>query len=314
MSEVLYHRMDNGGYLETSDSLIVSNLTQTSWGQRYPYNTKFPISPIYYSGYNQPPTGCVAVAVSQLLYYLFTQKNLSMGIYMDVSMDGTYSGPSFSPSLTKDQYVMNPPYWGGVSLYSTVENSGTQRVQDVMLVVGEGVHMIYNVRWGSSNIIHARSYLSSIGISSTLMSYDFQVVVSELMDGFPIYIRAYDPIEETGHAWLVDGYGKTIVNYYLEYIWETVDPSDPDFDYESGDLYLSEEEAEELGIYDGMTDVVNTGRSVSDYLLMNLGWNGLGKTTKYYEPQASAYWDVFDSYNYVDDIMILCNYNFPERD
>ncbi|MCC8072210.1 MAG: C10 family peptidase [Bacteroidales bacterium] len=142
-------------------------LLSTNWGQNYGYNKYIP-------GYNSSypalrPTGCVAVAVGQIMK--FHQKPT------------TYA-------------------WS-----SMPDNSASDITASLLYDVAEAVHTQYGDTASSSNYVYAQSALKNFGYSkAAYTSYTWAKTRDEVASGRPLYMRGTDSATNSGHAWVCDGY------------------------------------------------------------------------------------------------------------
>ena len=318
----LFHKIvcedDYPSYIVQLYYSSINHLVNARWGQgdsTHPWNNKIPVN----SFSQRPPLGCVSVAVSQLLYYLHQEKNLDLGLYEDVVMDGYYTDYSqdvqeyfFHPSLTKSQYDQSSTRWDNMPTDANGSSTSMSYAQDLMLVVGQGVNMFYTIDESSSNIINTKSYLSTIGINCTKSYYNSDIIVPSIQNGFPVYARASNS-QGGGHAFLIDGYHIKESRIYEYYRWEKVYPSDPDFSPVYGDDYLTPDEVANLGyeIYDGQEGYFLAETSYPEYLMINWGYDGLGHGSEYFNSD-SASWPI-GSTNYTYNKQILYNFSFPTR-
>ena len=155
-------------------------MLDTEWGQWIPYNNKV------WSVYGFCPTGCVAVALAQIMKY--------------------HEKPQ-----TYDWDAMPP----------AANNSNVEEVSQLMYDIGLGVDMIYTEEKAETTPDKAVAYLRSIGYNNaSLVSHSANTVKTQIHNYRPVYmggIRLDANNERIGHAWVCDGYrenyGRTA--YYL---------------------------------------------------------------------------------------------------
>lgn len=159
-------------------------LLQTTWGQRYPYNTLIE---------NNPPTGCVAVATAQIMRYHEWPNSFNWNIM-----------PNFA--FTVDT--------GSLEIANLMYELG----------LPENLDMNYTPTGSGANSQNARRTLvDNYGYSPSAIyaPYEFNTVRQEiLMYNRPVYMDGYHSSETTGwwlweqttysdgHAWVCDGYKK----------------------------------------------------------------------------------------------------------
>ena len=155
-------------------------MLDTEWGQWIPYNN------IVWDVYGFCPTGCVAVALAQIMKY--------------------HEKPQ-----TYDWDAMPP-----VADYYNAEE-----VSQLMYDIGLGVGMIYTETEAETTPDKAVAYLRSIGYNNaSLVSHSANTVKTQIHNYRPVYmggVRLNANNERKGHAWVCDGYeenyGRTA--YYL---------------------------------------------------------------------------------------------------
>ena len=314
----LFHKVVTGQSIQSEYLEQIGNLTYTSWKQTYPYNTKIPQIEVEGQNY-QPRIGCVSLAIGQLLYYLHFEKNLSLGLYEDVSMSGTTScdslGYYLNYSLSKSQFVLNSTHWN-MALYSSAETQQTINVQDFLLVIGEGVNMRYEPFGSRSDSTLASIYLNSINIQHEMTSYSSASVASEIRNGYPLIIFAQLSSSNIGHCWLIDGYGCKRNTTYENFYWEVVYPSDPSFYPIYGDEYLRQSDLQAYGqpVYGGMEESIPIGVQISEYIMMNWGAGGQGLGSEYYDVSTNAYWPYIDETpSFGRAKRMIHNYSYPTQ-
>ncbi len=181
---------------DTYSSQTVGPLLQTTWGQGQPYNYLCPAGT--YDGYHKP-TGCVATAMAQVMYYWKTPATYNWGIM----------------PLTYNNY--------GISYRGNLD------VSQLMLDVGSSVDMLYhdpssNGTGGSYpapfNLVPPRigpiscttAFKNTFGYgSSTEGNFDWNRVVSNLNIGEPVLLSGDTNTE--GHEWVCDGWEQENYNW-----------------------------------------------------------------------------------------------------
>lgn len=124
------------------------HLMTTTWGQMNPWNAKCP-SYTYLGVLHHCPTGCVATAMSQILYYLHNNIEKPNGLYHTVG----FSNPSLSSyngTFYRSNYTEPSSRWEDMPLEKTGSNTGY--VADLMIDVGNRVHMTYTVNGSYASI------------------------------------------------------------------------------------------------------------------------------------------------------------------
>lgn len=189
----------------------------TKWGQRSPWNNHLPI----YSGNTRYATGCVAVAVSQLLYYYHNVIGAPSGLYHNITItDWTYHSATpdttahYTSTLSRENYTNNSSRWDQMildqteySIFSPLSIIGAGYVSDLMVDVGNRVQMRYEAdgSGATSDILKAQAALPYYGLDGTFGYFNSSPVVANLKQARPLYMTGYDTVLDDGHAWVVDG-------------------------------------------------------------------------------------------------------------
>lgn len=257
-------------------------LVITQWGQGRPWGNKLPV----YSGSNHYPTGCVAVALSQLLYYYNHKIGVPSGLYHNVIISGwdlyhdwanNYS--YYKSTLTRSGMTDPSNRWNNMLLSSndTSHERKSSYVSDLMVDVGNRVDMEYDATGSGSGSTFDKAYsaLAYYGLQATAGPFQETEVESSLTNGCPLYIRGGKPLGGGGHAWVLDGFIQYTYTEVDTYIWLI------GYSAQWGGEGKTQEEAREAGEAagydkpeDGMTttEIVNYGPYKQYH--MNWGWDG----------------------------------------
>lgn len=205
-------------YPEVYDSS--QRFTTTNWSQGSPYNSFCPYKTI---GSGRAPAGCVPIAGAQMLYFLHNH----------------FDTPATAPS---EAYCN-----GNIDEYSWEQTNYTTDIWDLMkengiyaapLIADVGRRL--NVVFGNSGTSAYTSDLVSnvfepYGINCDYLSYDEDVLKSNLMDSIPVLLSAstyvqIDGVTETvGHAFIADRYKRerTVTENYYVWVYDFYPPSTP---------------------------------------------------------------------------------------
>jgi len=185
-----------------SDSFIsrdyreVSPLISANWDQGGQWNDMCP---------EQTLVGCVAVAMSQVMYYW---KNPIQGAGY-----AAYYLQNYGPiSINFEEYIYD--------FNNMQDNNATPESQLLLYHAGVAVHMDYS-HWGSGAsvcwegpsaqdaLINNFNFIEDTACD-TRINYDdegwFEMLVEQLDNGWPMIFRAYGENDGPGHAWNIDGY------------------------------------------------------------------------------------------------------------
>ncbi len=203
---------------KTTKTTSVSPLVPTSWNQSPNYNDLCPYDASACSGCNfHSPTGCVATAMAQVMYYWKwpghgTGSNSYYSSYGELSADfgsTTYNWGAMSPT-SAGPYVDTLMYQAGVSV-----NMGYGSSESGAWVVGGAPS-------SQAAFLANFCYSSSIGsIDRSVSDADFlSAIEGELDAGRPVIYTGFGPVG--GHAWVVDGYDASN-NFHCNFGWGGAD-------------------------------------------------------------------------------------------
>ena len=198
----------------------IEPLLTCKWGQGSPYNLKCPVS----NG-QHCLTGCVATALSQVMYYYKWPERTTQDIPgYTLNINGVETEIPAVPAGTEfDWDNMLPAYYGGEATEAQQEAVAT-----LMSVVGTALNMSYNT--GESTAI-----INYIGdVSQTYFGYSenqkffFRVetekwdelIYNELAAGHPVIYSGTENNSSVGHTFVVDGYDGDRL-FHVDWGWET---------------------------------------------------------------------------------------------
>lgn len=300
------------------------HLLSTEWGQggdNWPYSGWNVNTPYAWdntrNNYYHCPTGCVAVSMSQILYYLHYQLNKPTGLYHTVSSTGyIYDSNNYNVSFSKSNYVDPSPRWDQMA--HNFFDINTSYVADLMADVGNRVGMTYSLT--SSGAFPSTSAFNSFGITCLANNYNSSYVLSELDNNIPVLVSAYahsyttgilwwkETHYDDGHSWVIDGYQKQGTSYIYNYVWDLLsydpmyDNPDPNNPYVES---ISYDDGNAMGLYDSKTES-DANNYYSTFLLMNWGWDGDSDNVIFsiYPTGADAPWNVNGHYFQYQQSMI----------
>lgn len=257
----------------------VPHLLNTKWGQGHPWNYKCPYGFDGEGTMVTCPTGCTAVAMAQVIYYMHYFKGKPSGLYHDIECNGvSYNKDNYNITFSRGGYTENSPRWDLMAhnRYGT----STNYVGDLMMDVGNRVEMTYSG-------IGSGAFPSSEGFSHYSLTckngdYSVSTVNTNLNNGLPVIVVAYAnkyktgmwPFKKTryseGHTWVIDGKVEHRKIFKKHYYWTLTDEiRDTDMDiypYIEKEYFIPD-------VYEGMPYSENR-IEVSNYYLMNWGYDG----------------------------------------
>ena len=175
----------------------------THWDQGYPYNAKCPLI-----GEDRTVTGCVATAMSQIMYYHKWPEQTKKRI------------PAYTTaSISIPAIDITPIDWDNMSPYYRL-SGGTetinQAVANIMLLAGCSVKMNYGLGASSAAAREASKTLVDYFDYKSSISYELrknytskvwnQKIYNEISNGRPVIYGGQG--SGGGHAFIIDGYDK----------------------------------------------------------------------------------------------------------
>lgn len=293
------------GQIVKSDSLsTVDHLLTTTWGQKYPWNVNCPIDP---SSSTYCPTGSVAVAMAQILYYLHFSMGIPSGLYHQlIPTFGLYNDYWKIDSIVRSNYTDPSPRWSAMPLGKN--GSNTQYVADLMLDIGERVHMkYYPLR---SEATPGTIPFIAYGIDAGSSGYSYSSVKACLDNEVPVMIIANDLIQQRTHAWVIDGYydRKQVIDYVYEWRLALYGSQD----WLDADLHISQNAMPSFdpNMFDGKFEIIR--RTITtQYLLMNWGWDEDNDSIALNDGHYSIICDWYaNGYHFTDNPWVI--YSFAE--
>ena len=256
----------NVGVTSDTTTLVQGPFTKTLWDQGNPWNRYSPLKSN--SNSVRAPSGCVAVALGQLLYYLqddsgWWQCPIPLGATIsgnvnnyNISFSQTYSAAIWSAmALTIDEYNSGD---------ELDPNSPTSLVSLLLAWIGKNVGMQYGENSSGANSANAIAWAKSeFGMDyQSYNDYSSSIVIEELKEKqSPIYVsagRQLWPSRVSRHAFLLDG-------FMTETIADTVH-------YVAAPLSATPEELAQYTIEDATHIIIYTTDNY--FVHMNWGWGG----------------------------------------
>lgn len=277
-------------------STLVPHLIATKWGQDYPWNTKTPIGLDANGSVVHSPTGCSAVAMAQVVYYMNRYVGEPQFLYHYIQVFGNCLDPD-NPTyeLARGDFVTSSNRWYQMATcQADTLSKSAEYVCDLMLDIGDRIGMEYT---GTGSGAWPSSYGFSffdLGCSSQT-SYSSSLVKSNLNNSLPVIVVAWglDSGVLSGHTWLIDGLVKKTTIYRHLFHIEYSDQWMHSFEY-------FESEAQMLQRYPNGYDGYSWEEllpSEVEYFLMNWGYDG-DYDNGYYSTASSSVWSSNLDYQY----------------
>lgn len=196
----------------TSFSVNSGPIVSTKWGQGSPWNNKMPTI----LG-DHCPSGCLPVAVAQVLYYFNSSISTPDDLWHNVSIQSTSTCSTHGGllvSLNKSNHTTNSNRWYDMPLNKYGNN--TDYVSNLMLDLGERLNIHYYT-YGSGgfyNLGGTIPNLSLCGITCYTSPYSFNNVKFDIIDNKPLMIGAgTNTYDLGGHIWVIDGCREYTLKY-----------------------------------------------------------------------------------------------------
>ncbi len=258
----------------------IPHLIQTKWGQGAPWNYKI------INGY---PTGCVAVAVSQMLYFLHNKIGVPKGLYHQIIPNFVWNNYGYYYALNANRmdYNSDSHRWSQMTktAIDSKRTTNTDYVGDLMVDVGDHLGMKYTPTgsWASDD----QSIFSYFDIECGVHTYDYNLVTESLDKEMPVIIFAQKENSNEGHAWIIDGYRdySNISDYQYKWVLMPPDSLDYHFKYDQDidiDHIFTEKEKQKYFPNLVEDEIVHEYSCYYErHLKMNWGYDGEGDDGKY---------------------------------
>ena len=195
----------------TASTEVIAPLLTTRWNQDYPYNLYCP---------DNCPTGCVATAMAQVMYYHRWPQDATAVIPAYTSYSNSYTRPEL-PSTTFDWDNMKNSYNYGSS------QASREAVAQLMLYLGQAIEMDYTPSGSGAQtyilpwiINQYFGYSNSAWVADradfSMGEWD-ELLLDELRAQRPVLYTGYTCNWE-GHAFVCDGYDGAGM-YHINWGW-----------------------------------------------------------------------------------------------
>lgn len=219
-------------------------LLKSQWTQDYPYNQLCPRDPYYSNAYSY--AGCPAIAMGQIINYLQTTQDTRFTDEDDYYHN--YAGRKYY--IDDDWESLQFPSFPQLNEYLDSIDAIWQRGEDlpdllkaaVVFACGTACKQIYTAEGsGTFYVDQAYEAYKRFGFEDCLLFREpteemFEILISNLQDGYPAHMAVENPEGTVGHNVVVDGYresdGKFHVNFgYGGSLDNWYDIPDPNFYY-----------------------------------------------------------------------------------
>ena len=193
--------------------MLISN-----WAQGQPFNQQCPTFTNASGNTEYCPTGCVATAMSQILYYYQSNYGSTAIPAYTSSKDNFVNERPALPATKFNYAIMNPWYDNAANT-----SAGAQETAKLLKYCGQSVVMKYG-KSTSSATSQCSAFVKYFGFDKgarQLARTDYtaaeweNIVYSELANGRPVYISARKA--KGGHAFICDGYENGL--FHINWGW-----------------------------------------------------------------------------------------------
>lgn len=293
LSDVNFEKMPSAN----KTTAAVSPLLTCTWGQGMPYNNQCPGNA---SG--KAVTGCVATAMSQLMYY-HKHPQMGNGSQTESNDFGTYT-------VNYESAVYD---WANMA-DALPSNSTNTQVPKICYHAGISVDMDYGLSSsGASSGDAATAFGTRFGYSNGGLidesSYTYTnwktYLKGKLDNNLPLYMRGSGP--DGGHAWVCDGYDASDY-FHMNWGWyggsngyfSVGDLSPGSYTFDDGNQVIVNTPVRPnlTGAFSsGMASSVNEGSTLGvSFSVLNIGgWKAKSSVVKYYFSTNNT-WDAGDTY------------------
>lgn len=255
---------------EIRDSITISHLVSTKWGQGDPWNLKLPIDTN--NGNKRCSLGCVAVAFGQIVHYMHYLLGKPNGLYHNISVSSSsIAGGTNNIGFSRSNYNSNSSRWDLMPNRFYSSTVGTSYVGDLLIDIGNRVSMNYSAAGSGANLSQSAASYYSLTYSNS--SYNFLSVKNDLLNSKPVNITAECDTDQgrEGHSWIIDGISLRIYHYIEAFHFEYTDNWMHEYEYfdtfdQLRDRYHINSE------YDYIIE--DLGENTVEFLLMNWGYDG----------------------------------------
>jgi len=291
ITEGYWKRVNLGTTTTISSTKKVGPLLKTTWHQRAPLNHHVPRDMRQTAVNNLHPrcaVGCVAVATSQVMYYLQDKYNRNAPIPTKGSCEGLVWKNGHSVRRTFESPSNSA--WDKMNLTGRSYGSGSIDQTSLLLgLIGSELGTSYGESSSakSGNILEVFHKHNFTG--GNRESFNNNKAISELDAGRPVLVDAartkihhgWGPWKKTiyknGHQWVMDGYDKITTMYTSRYTWEWIsdDGREPLVERSRPDFlppWINADRPE-----DGQSSFYRS----NTYVLMNWGWGSSSENHRY---------------------------------
>lgn len=232
------------GVANVSNCMAQGYLLKSQWDQSYPYNQLCPRDPVYNNAYSY--AGCPAIAMGQIINYLGTTQETRFSDADDYFHN--YAGRKYN--IDNDWEALEFPSFPDLNVLLDSVDAMFERGEEltdylkaaVVFACGTACRQVYTSEGsGTYNVNQAFVAYQRFGFTECQLFLEpteemFEILISNLQDGYPAHLAVENPEGTVGHNVVVDGYresdGKFHINFgYGGSLDNWYDIPDPNFYY-----------------------------------------------------------------------------------
>lgn len=217
--------------MDTLEYERVDHLVTTHWHQNSPYNSFCPLKS--YSTTYRAPAGCVAIAGAQTLYFLHEKMGLPAYSPLNAFCSAQIPSATGIYIAHENDSLMYTYNYSSTAWSEMTENDSV--IAALIAYVGIRASMWYGDTGSASsieNLILWCFILNGINCSfDNLDSNTYPALYTNILNGLPVVAKATCNIngENSGHAFIIDGYKNERVRISAIYTWVPENPQTPQF-------------------------------------------------------------------------------------
>ena len=232
------------GLTNLSSAWAQEFLLKSQWTQDYPYNQLCPRDPFYSNAYSY--AGCPAIAMGQIINYLQTTQDTRFTDEDDYYHN--YAGRQYY--IDDDWETLKFPSFPQLNEYLDSIDAIWQRGEElpdllkaaVVFACGTACKQIYTAEGsGTFYVDQAYEAYKRFGFEDCLLFREpteemFEILISNLNDGYPAHLAVENPQGTVGHNVVVDGYRESDGKFHINFGYggpmdDWYDIPDPNFYY-----------------------------------------------------------------------------------
>lgn len=267
------NEIQEGGWVLIGEEIVSSStytsdkLIKTKWGQSYPWNIYTPLLSNSNGNLTHSLAGCVAVSLSQYMYYTHFKDGIPESTISSANLDSnnTYIFSGESNTIWDDMAT----HW---------YNEGTNNSALLIGYIGKCLNTIYGLNSSGATIVNLLDQLndhySISDVNFTEKTINLSDISQSIRSSYPLIASALTKGAKTGHVFIIDKYSYSSTQTKYIYGWEGP--------YYANGSWHDTNDRDDDGNIIGWAITKETTRSSYGYSIsMNWGWDGAYDDTVY---------------------------------